>query len=220
MNICKERFYQTWRHLDAVGKPSIIWEKIKQQYTEPHRAYHNLSHIHHCLNQLELVWREATNPYLISWALYFHDYFYDIEDNLNELRSSVESTRTACSVKLATEFAIASGLLVLATKKHHVIETPLVARKDMEILLDIDLAILGKPWEQYDEYRKQVRQEYITVLWDIYAQKRAEILSNFLRRSQIFYFSFFFDRYEKQARKNLEQEIEFLTHRGVEHKVT
>lgn len=210
MNVCKERFYQTWKHVDAIGKTRDIWEKIESQYGQPHRQYHALAHIHHCLNQLELVWLEPSNAYLISWALFFHDYFYDSSD-WNEEKSGIESMRVAFRAGLSVEFATASRLLIRATKKHQIIETPYVARKDMEILLDIDLSILGKPWEQYDLlYRQPIRKEYESIAWPIFSEKRSEILEIFLKRDRLYFHPFFFGRYEAQARENLAREINIL----------
>ncbi len=128
--------------------------------------------------------------------------------------------RTAQSAKLPTQFMFSTGWLVFATKKHRIIPRKGVSETDMAIMLDIDLSILGKPWKQYDEYRKNIRQEYVKVPWGIYAPKRAGILSNFLKRPQLFYFPFFFDQYEQQARTNLEREIEFLAYKGVGHEVS
>lgn len=211
MDLCKDRFYQMWRNTGAVGNASMVWQKIKQQYGQEHRSYHNLSHIHHCLNQLELVWQEPSDPFLISWALFFHDYFYDIGNNWNEFRSGIQSMCTARNAKLSLKFTIASGILVFATKNHQVTETPYALQKDLEILLDLDLAVLGKPWAQYDQtYRKPVRKEYESVPWKQFAERRRKILELFLKREKLYFRPFFHERYEKQARSNLEHEIERL----------
>ncbi len=211
MTICKERFYQMWKRIDARGKASVVWQEIEQHYGQAHRAYHNLFHIHHCLNQLELVWQEVSDPYLISWALFFHDYFYDIPSNSNEWRSALASMRIAYYAQLPHEFRTASGILVFATKNHKIIETPHVAQKDIALLLDIDLVILGTPWEQYDQiFRRAIRKEYGSIPWEQYAEKRTKILEQFLERDKLYSHPFFHEHYGQQAGSNLKREIELL----------
>jgi len=50
---------------------------------------------------------------------------------------------------------------------------------DEKVLVDIDLSILGESMEHFDEYDRQVRQEYAWVADDIFKEKRREVLGGF-----------------------------------------
>jgi predicted metal-dependent HD superfamily phosphohydrolase len=81
---------------------------------------------------------------------------------------------------------------------------------DSRLLVDIDLAILGAPVERFDEYERQVRQEYSWVPDALFRRKRREILEAFLARPRIFSTDYFQLKYEAQARTNLERSITAL----------
>ncbi|TSC71575.1 MAG: hypothetical protein G01um101448_1138, partial [Parcubacteria group bacterium Gr01-1014_48] len=159
----------------------------------------------------ETVWNKVPNPYILSWSLWFHDYVYDIGSDWNEQRSAIESMRVATAAKLSGEFATTTCLLIVATKRHQVVEIPHIPRTYMEIFLDIDLSILGKPWKQYLEYCKNIREEYKNHFsWEIFSAGRADILENFLKREALFHYPPFRDLYERRARENLAREINIL----------
>jgi predicted metal-dependent HD superfamily phosphohydrolase len=79
--------------------------------------------------------------------------------------------------------------------------------------VDIDLSILGQPPERFWEYESQIRREYEWVPENVFTEKRAEILQQFLSRKTIYGTSYFFEKYERQARINLAASIQKL--RGV-----
>jgi predicted metal-dependent HD superfamily phosphohydrolase len=43
-----------WKVLGARGDPNAIYSNLLAHYSEPHRAYHNLHHISHCLREWHL----------------------------------------------------------------------------------------------------------------------------------------------------------------------
>jgi predicted metal-dependent HD superfamily phosphohydrolase len=81
---------------------------------------------------------------------------------------------------------------------------------DAEILVDIDLSILGAAPDRFDEYERQVREEYAWVPDFLFRRERKAILKEFLARPQIFSSTHFRGRYEQQARSNLERSLERL----------
>jgi len=93
----------------------------------------------------------------------------------------------------------------------------LVSRKDLrpkEILialfLDMDISILGASAEKYNTYAKQIRREYSAYSWDAYRQGRSKIMTSFLQRNQIFFTNHFHQKYEQQARRNIQRELNSL----------
>jgi predicted metal-dependent HD superfamily phosphohydrolase len=81
---------------------------------------------------------------------------------------------------------------------------------DAEILVDIDLSILGAVPVRFDEYERQVREEYSWVPDFLFRRERKAILKEFLARPRIFSTTHFRDRYEQQARSNIERSLERL----------
>ena len=81
---------------------------------------------------------------------------------------------------------------------------------DAEILVDVDLSILGASRERFDEYERQVREEYAWVPDFLYRRERGKILKDFLARPRIFSTALFRSRYEEQARSNIGRSLERL----------
>jgi predicted metal-dependent HD superfamily phosphohydrolase len=78
---------------------------------------------------------------------------------------------------------------------------------DAQVLVDIDLSILGAEEKRFDEYERQVREEYGWVPEPIYRDKRKAILESFLARATIYNTARFIERYEPRARANLARSL-------------
>lgn len=94
--------------------------------------------------------------------------------------------------------------------RHAVTPSLLTENCLMEILLDLDLAVLGASSSEYDEYAAQIRQEYIHYCWEDYRAGREAVLKRFLARERLYFTDYFFKLYEVQARQNLQREIHSL----------
>ncbi|MBC7375987.1 MAG: hypothetical protein H7346_00950 [Burkholderiaceae bacterium] len=62
----------------------------------------------------------------------------------------------------------------------------LSANRDAELLLDIDLSILGSPAERFEQYDQDVRKEHVAATGARYEAARAQVLQGFLDRPKIF----------------------------------
>jgi predicted metal-dependent HD superfamily phosphohydrolase len=91
---------------------------------------------------------------------------------------------------------------ILATRH----EAPATA-PDSQLVVDVDLSILGADEAAYAEFEANVRQEYRWVPRVLFRKKRAEILESFLARPQIYSTEPFRERYELRARRNLAEAI-------------
>lgn len=76
-----------------------------------------------------------------------------------------------------------------------------------QLLVDIDLAILGTAPARFSEYDRQVREEYSWVPGLLYRIKRKAVLKHFLSRERLYNTDHFQERYEDQARINLKTAI-------------
>ena len=95
--------------------------------------------------------------------------------------------------------------LIIATKHNVIPDTA-----DARVIVDVDLSILGAPMERFDEYERQVRQEYSWVPGWLFRRKRREILTGFLSRPHIYNTEYFIATLEAQARANLERSVKAL----------
>ncbi|KAL3827067.1 hypothetical protein ACHAXA_007574 [Cyclostephanos tholiformis] len=81
---------------DAVTSLSNKWfEKVEQLYNEPHRAYHNMSHVQDLLASLDLVLETHIEPSvepkdtaIATIAAFFHDVIYNPKSSTNERDSA------------------------------------------------------------------------------------------------------------------------------------
>lgn len=82
-------------------------------------------------------------------------------------------------------------------------------------MLDLDLAILGSSPEAYSAYVKNVKAEYTHYISEeVFDAGRAQFLRNFLMRDTLFFTPWGKDKFEKQARVNLESELAILGNGG------
>jgi len=197
-----------WRNLAALGAhgdEKQFWSELWAAYFDERRAYHNWQHICAMLGELENVRHLLADPTAVEAAIWFHDVVYDSHAVDNEHCSADVATRVLERLGLPSTFARLVTELVLATRHDAVPTEP-----DAQFLVDMDLAILGQPVEEYDRYEAGIRAEYAWVRADVFAKKRAQILQAFLDRPHVYATQAFRDRYEVAARANLNRAIEEL----------
>ena len=74
---------------------------------------------------------------------------------------------------------------------------------DAQLLVDIDLSILGSPAERFERYDQDVRKEYAWVPGFRYQEARAQVLQSFLDRPRLYHGEHAVALLEAQARINL-----------------
>jgi predicted metal-dependent HD superfamily phosphohydrolase len=194
----------TSARIDITPSPELFAELINS-YSEPHRFYHTLQHLGECLNLLDTATHFAEHLAEIQIALWFHDAIYDTHARDNEVQSADWAHRSLVTAGANAEIALRVHDLILATK-HDVIPVG----TDAQLLVDVDLAILGADELRFAEYERQVRQEYCWVPEVAFQEGRSRILQSFLDRPTIYSTTWFVDRLEAQARRNLWRSIEML----------
>ena len=196
------RWRHLWHRLGATGDPNPICNDLMTRYSEPGRAYHTLTHLAHCLEELNAVADPAVNRDAIEFALWFHDAIYDSTFKDSEARSAALAEQVAESAGLSRPFRDLVTELIMATCH----ATP-PATLDESIMVDIDLAILGQSPARFDQYERRVRQEYAWVPAQAFAKGRAELLAAILARPRIYTSELFHQKYEGSARDNLTRSI-------------
>lgn len=175
------------------------FRSLVQHYTEPHRFYHNLKHIAHCLKEFSEVRYLAMHPDEVEMALWYHDIIYNTKANDNEEKSAKEALNAAKRFGINENFGRRVYELVLATTHKNTAKNI-----DAQILTDVDLCIFGRPRQEFLDYDEGIRREYSWVSWEVYRKKRAEILQGFLNRKSIYVTDYFKKKYELNARRNIE----------------
>lgn len=180
--------------------------EIQEKYSEKKRFYHNLTHIQALLKSAEKLKEHFQDYQTVCWAIWFHDLIYNTKRSNNEEKSAENAIKALQEMNIPDGTIKAVELMIIATKTH----SAEALTKDGKIFLDLDLAILGSKEEIYQEYYQAIRKEYSWVPWFLYRRSRKSILKNFLAREHIF-FTQELAKLEEIARKNITQEIEFLS---------
>lgn len=202
--LLRDQWINTWKDLGVSITPGLLqdFEDLITRYSEPHRKYHTVRHLEECFEKLSEVRALAQHPAETEVALWFHDAIYDTRSHQNEAQSAELARTKVLAVGASAETADRVSQLIIATRHD---ATP--EENDAKVLVDVDLSILGANAQRFDEYEKQVREEYSWVPEVFYLKERKRILKTFLARAAIFNTRVFQERYEQQARKNIERSI-------------
>lgn len=198
---------QRWNALcAALGIPPSHDEyaRLQSAYREPHRAYHTLQHLSECMEKLDWAksQRHWENAALAEAALWYHDAIYRPRASDNEINSA----------EWAFSFLRKGGLSAGDCQfVHSLIMATCHGQKPKEFLhqlvVDVDLGILGAESSRFEQYEQQVRKEYAWVPWFLYRKKRKALLLQFLQAPRIYNTALFYDRYEHRARENMAQSV-------------
>jgi len=202
----KERFLKLAAKYSSDNELCLcLWDEIQIQYTSSSRYYHNLSHLESIINELDNLQIYFEDEDSLLFATFYHDLIYDVNEADNEEKSA------QLAVKRLSELSVPPAVIencfqhIIATKSHsgrHL--------KDTAYFLDADLCILGYSPESYEEYAKNIRKEYGIFSDEMYSSGRQKVLIHFLQMNSIYKTSAFRDRYEEQARENMELELSSL----------
>lgn len=204
----ERRWLALWQRMGARSDARPVLADLLTRYAEPHRSYHTLTHIDHCLTELEQARQLAQNPDAVEMALWYHDTVYNTRAGDNEQKSAELALEVTKNAALSDDFGRQVVNLILSTKHAEAPSDP-----DVQLLVDIDLSVLGQPEDKFDEYERQVRKEYEWVPDEMFAEKRSDILSGFLKRPAIYSTQLFRDKYEAQARRNIARSLARLSGR-------
>lgn len=194
-------FLQSWqRAWSNLGLPAseTVFIQLVAAYDETHRHYHTRQHLAECLLHFSNVRALAKHPGEIELALWFHDAVYALKAKDNEQRSArwAQEVLQQAGATMDQQQRIIN--LIMAT-----CHDAIPVEADQQLLVDIDLAILGAAPMRFAEYDQQVRAEYSWVPGLIYRMKRKMVLRGFMDRTRIYSTQHFYEQLEPQARMNL-----------------
>jgi predicted metal-dependent HD superfamily phosphohydrolase len=181
-----------------IADPVKVFRALEVHYEGRARKYHTAHHINECLSELARARHpEAANP-LVEYALWFHDAVYNTYSSRNELKSADWAAHVLENSKAPPTSIDTMRSLIMATR-HGMQPTDLA----QQLLVDVDLAILGADADRFREFELQIRAEYWWVPTALYRKQRCAILQSFMMRMSIYSTHEFRERYERLARNNI-----------------
>jgi predicted metal-dependent HD superfamily phosphohydrolase len=204
--ISGDEWRRLWMALSVEVVPGGLFNQLVRAYGEPQRHYHTLQHLRECLAHFDAASPLARRPGEVELALCFHDAVYDPQRHDNEQRSAEWARSSIVAAGCDAAVAERVAQLVLATARHEAAADD----PDAQLLLDIDLAILGAAPARFDEYERQVRAEYAHVDETEFRGGRARILAGFLARPRLYATQPFHDALEQHARDNIARSLSAL----------
>ncbi|MBJ2125087.1 hypothetical protein [Flavobacterium sp. IB48] len=180
------------------------WLDLEKAYSKKSRHYHNLTHLKEMIASFEAYRNKLQNPNEILFSIFYHDFVYSASKKDNELKSAEYALAILPeNINLNKQLVFDA---ICATQQHQQ-----NAIEDINWLIDFDLKILVKDWEDYKIYFEQIRKEYRIYPDFLYKPGRAKALKHFLENEFIFQTEEFRSLYEEKARANIEKEIALLT---------
>lgn len=182
-----------------------LWNEINNYYSEENRFYHNLEHIENLLLELKRIKDKIENWNVIIFSLYYHDIIYKSTKKDNEEKSAELAVKRMIEIGVDMNQIERCKKQIIATKSHTE-----KTDSDTNYFTDADLSILGKEPSQYETYCANIRKEYRIYPNFIYKKGRKNVVKHFLSMNRIFKTKEFYDKYEEQAKFNLNNELKTL----------
>ena len=193
---------RAWRGVGAAGGGETVRDALLKRYAEPHRRYHTTRHLSECLGAFDAARALPDRPDAVELALWFHDAVYDPRRSDNEAQSADWARSALLEAGAEPDMAARVHALVMATQ-----HSAAPATRDEQVLVDIDLGILGAGAERFARYEQEIREEYGFVPEWLFKRTRRAILQSFVDRPRIFSTDHFHTRLEQRARDNLARSI-------------
>jgi len=182
-------------------------------YGAADRHYHNLDHLVHGLTEIG-IWARRTNANAadinaLKKAFWFHDAVYgQTQGNVSDEEASAQLWLQS---KLDEQGATGVADLIRATDHF---QGPAITHPLKDVMLGVDLAILGQDDDVYDAYAQAIRREYQQVPDDQYRDKRRAALIHLCDKAQagnLFPDPYFAENYGAAAHANMAREIMALS---------
>lgn len=209
MTALRASWERCWTGLGAKSDGTALRDRLLDAWREPQRRYHTLQHLADCIALFEDYRHLADHPAEVEMALWFHDAVYDVTAGDNEAQSAQLAGSELAGAGVGETAIERIRRLIMAT-----CHAALPEGRDAQLLVDIDLAILGAGRDRFIAYEQQVRDEYGWVPEALFRERRAAILREFLDRQPLYHTPALQQRLEEQARLNLEWSLEQLGHQS------
>lgn len=180
-----------------------LWVDLEKTYSKKSRYYHNLTHLEEMVFWFLKYKQQLQQPNEVLYSIFYHDYVYNVTRKDNELKSAEHAIALLKPNHQLNKQLVFDS--IVATQLHQHSEN-----KDSNWLIDFDLKILSKDWEDYKTYCQQIRKEYNIYPDFLYNPGRKKALAHFLENENIYQTETFRTHFEDKARENIQKEIATL----------
>lgn len=182
-----------------------LWEEIEKAYKGKKRFYHNLHHLQYMVSKAFEFKYQIQDFEVFLFSIFYHDIVYKATSKTNEEDSARLAQKRLTKLNLEPERIKHCVQQILATKTHS-----LTKDADTQLLLDIDMGVLGEDPDIYRNYKIGVRKEYSIFPDFLYRKGRKKVLEAFLASKSLYQTEHFKTKYEAQARSNILAELKSL----------
>jgi predicted metal-dependent HD superfamily phosphohydrolase len=202
--------FDTWARLVGDSPTARTeWAAVIAAWSEPHRRYHDLSHLAAVLGLVDALAAAAADDDAVRLAAWYHDVVYDPRGADNEARSAGRA-RAGLRGLVRNERLAEVERLVLLTAGHD----PGPDDANGGVLCDADLAVLAAPPEAYAGYASAVRAEFGHLSDAEFTSGRIAVLERLLALPTLYRLPENAERWTATARANLTAELTLLRGRA------
>ena len=178
------------------GAAGPVFERLRAAWGAAGRRYHGVEHLVDCLRELDRAAPVAEVAGPAELALWYHDAVCEPGGESCEDRSAALLEADAAALGIAAEAAVLAIAAVRATAHG----TPAASTPVTDLVLDVDLSILGRDPLRFMDYEHAIEEEYAPRSTPAFRHARGRFLAALLARPQLFRTPGFRERYEQRAR--------------------
>ena len=174
---------------------------LVEAWSEPHRHYHDVSHLLSGMDLLEGASERLEHPGWVAVAWVFHDAIYATRRRDNEVQSAAWAGRVMkrCGAPGEARDWVEQAILATRYQVHGQ-----AVDGDTALFLDADLGVLASDAESYAAYEAAIRREYRWVPGPLFRHGRRRVLRALLDGGPVYYTDLLGPGAEERARSNLE----------------
>lgn len=202
------RFAALWQRnlLDGARDDGhAIYRRLVDGYSEPHRHYHTLAHIEQCLQLFDRCSAQVGDADALEFALWFHDVILEPGNSDNEARSAELYLELSDGVQREHLREAVHGMIMATLHNGSSLD-----HDDAIYMVDIDLSSFGLPWDEFLRDSVNLRAESSRLGDEEYYLNQTAFQRSLLARPRFYLSDFFYQRFEQQARANLERYFDYL----------
>jgi predicted metal-dependent HD superfamily phosphohydrolase len=181
------------------------WNEIYSAYSSEGRYYHGLEHLRSIFRLTEEEVLSTTDRQALNLAVFYHDIVYDFERKDNERKSADLAIDRLSRAGVDQILIERVEELIMATYGHEYSDDAL-----RNLMIEADVSVIGTDHDTYAKYAENCRREYSMFSDEEYNPVRKQALSHFLNTGSLFVSPKFKERFEANAKRNLQWEIDQL----------
>jgi predicted metal-dependent HD superfamily phosphohydrolase len=201
---------QAWHTLlarhSASPRVDDVGAALLGRWSEPHRSYHDLSHLRGILAGVDALAGFADDPDAVRLAAWYHDAVYAGRSD-DEENSALLAEADLTDLGVDPAFVAEVGRLVRVTITHD----PAADDHNGKVLSDADLAVLAVPPADYQHNTARVRAEYGHVSDADFGTWRGRMIEAMLAGPSLYRTDEGRRLWEDAARTNLKAELAALS---------